>query len=72
MIFFHFAELQRRELNAEDSSDLNTRENWRSVDQDLTFTVSGLVIFNILQLPLLLSQFELVLHIKILMKFDKI
>lgn len=72
MIFFHPAELQNGELNAQDITDLNTCENWGSVDQDLTFTVPSLVIFSILQLPLLLSQFELVLYIKIPMKFDKI
>lgn len=72
MIFFHPAELQSRELNTQGVSDLNTPENWGSVDQDLTFTVSSLVIFSILQLPLLLSQLELVLHIRIPMKTDKI
>jgi len=72
MIFFHFAEPQSRELNAQGISDLNTRENWGSVEQDLTFTVSSLVIFSILQRPLLLSQLEILLHIKIPMKLDKI
>lgn len=66
MIFFHLTELQSRELNVQDISDLNTCENWGSEDQDLTFTVPSLVIFSILQVPLLLSQFE------IPMKFDKI
>lgn len=69
MIFFHLAELQNTELNAQGISDLNTCENWGSADQALTFTVP---IFRVLQLPLLLSQFELVLHSQIPVKFDKI
>lgn len=71
-IFFPSIELQSGELNAQAISDLNTRENWGSVDQDLTFTIPSWVIFIILKLPLLLSQFELALHTKIPMKFDKI
>lgn len=68
MIFFHLAELQRTKLNAQGISDLNTCENWGSADQALTFTVPT---FSVLQLPLLLSQFELVLHSQIPVKSDK-
>lgn len=69
MVFFHLAELQSAELNAQGISDLNTHENWGSADQALTFTVP---IFSVLQPPSLLSQFELVLHSQIPVKFDKI
>ena len=72
MIFLHLTELQSGELSAQGISDLNTCEKCGSVDQDLTFTVSDSAIFNILQLPLLLLQSELVLHITIPMKSDKI
>lgn len=63
--FFHLAEPQSTKVNAQGISDLNTRENWGSADQALTFTVP---IFSVLQLPLLLSQFEPVLHSQIPVK----
>lgn len=69
MIFFRLAELRSAELNAWGISDLNTRENWGSADQALTFTVP---IFGVLQLPLLLSQLELALLSQIPVKFDRI